>query len=110
MTSATRSSAVVRLGALADQLVSLDLDDADAREPPRSQAAISQIDDAVDFGRLPRRPAFPRERRVLAGAVDQDVGDRAGEGGSALPGATVLMLLHDRRALGGDLGRDLVGK
>src|SRR5207253_8676341 len=110
MTSATRSSAVVRLGALADQLVSLDLDDADAREPSRRQAAIPQIDDAVDLGRLPGRPTFPRERRVLARAVDQDVGDRAGESGMALPGPTVLMLLHDRRALGRDLGRDLVGK
>src|SRR5437660_12692086 len=98
MTSATRSSAVVRLGALADQLVSLDLDDADAREPSRCQAAILQIDDAVDLRRLPGRPAFPGECRILARAVDQDVGDRAGEGRAALPRPAVLMLLHERGA------------
>src|SRR5438445_10663560 len=108
MTSATRSSAVVRLGALADQLVSLDLDDADAREPSRRQAAIPQIDDAVDLGRLPGRPTFPRERRVLARAVDQDVAARAGESGMAPPGPTVLTLLPDRRPLGRDPGRGLV--
>jgi len=88
MTSATRSSAVVRLGALADQLVSLDLDDADSREPSRCQAAISQIDDPSISGAA-RRPAFPGERRILARAVDQDVGDRAGEGRAAHPGPAV---------------------
>jgi len=71
-----------------------------ARTFPVVQAAISQIDDAVDLRRLPGRPAFPGERRILARAVDQDVGDRAGEGRAALPGPAVLMLLHERGALG----------
>src|SRR5437660_10193345 len=106
MTSATRSSAVVRLGALADQLVSLDLDDADAREPSGRQAAIPQIDDAVDIGRLSGRPTFRRERRILARAVDQAVGDRDGERGIALPGPPVPTRLHARRRLVRALGRD----
>src|SRR5207253_10661058 len=108
MTSATRSSAVVRLGALADQLVSLDLDDADAREPSRRQAAIPQIDDAVDLGRLSGRPTFPPERPVLSLAVYQDVVYRSGQPRIALPGPTVLMILHDRRSLGRGFKRDLV--
>src|SRR5205807_881645 len=71
MTSATRSSAVVRLGALADQLVSLDLDDADAREPSGRQAAIPQIDDAVDLGRLSGRPTGTVVRTVSTGIASR---------------------------------------
>src|SRR6266850_7270580 len=109
MTSATRSSAAMRLGALADELVSLDLDDADAREAARRQAWVAQVDDAVDLGRLPRRPALPGERGVLARSVDQDVRHRAGERGAPLPGQAILRLLYDRGALGRHLGRDLIG-
>src|SRR5439155_1535809 len=86
------------LGALADQLVSLDLDDADAREPSRGQAPITQIDDAVDLGRLPGGPAFPGECGVLARAVDQDAPHRARERRALLPRPPLLMLLDDRRA------------
>src|SRR4030095_16423872 len=109
MTSATRSSAVVRLGALADQLLSLDLDDTDARELSRCEAPIFQIDDAVDLGRLPGRPAFERKRRIFARAIDEDGAERAGDGPGAPPGSTVLMLLDHGGALGSDLGRDLIG-
>src|SRR5439155_17176287 len=107
MTSATRSSAAVRLGALADEPVSLDLDDADAREAAWRQARVTQVDAAVDLGRLPGRPALPRERGILARAVDQDVRHRAGERGATLPGEAILILLHDRGALRRHLGRDL---
>src|SRR4029453_16031088 len=109
MTSATRSSAVVRLGALADQLVSLDLDDTDARELSRCEAPIFQIDDAVHLGSPPGRPAFERKRRMCARAIDEDVDERAGDGRGALPGSTVLMLLDHGGALGSDLGRVLIG-
>src|SRR5439155_1428369 len=51
MISATRSAAATRLGALADQLVSLDLGDGHAREPAGLEAA-AEVDDAVDLGRL----------------------------------------------------------
>src|SRR5712692_3184424 len=109
MTSATRSTAAARLGALADELVSLDLDDANAREVARRQAPVAEVHDPVDLGRLTCGPPLPRERRILAGAVDQDVRHGAGERGAALPGDAVLIFLHERGAFRRDLGRDLVG-
>src|SRR5437773_5695465 len=60
--SATRSAAATRLGALADQLVSLDLDDGRAREPAGLEPA-AEIDHAVDLGRLTGGAALERERR-----------------------------------------------
>src|SRR5881628_3079915 len=109
MTSATRSTAAIRLGALADELVSLDLDDANAREVARRHAPVAEVHDPVDLGRLAGGSALPRERRIFAGTVDQDVRHGAGERGAALPGEAVLILLHDRSAFRRDLGRNLVG-
>src|SRR5213592_1666684 len=54
-----RSSAGSALGALADQLVPLDLDDGHAREPAGLEAA-AEIDHPVDLGRL--RWCGPRRR------------------------------------------------
>src|SRR5262245_944830 len=108
-TSAAWSAAARReLGALADELVSLHLDDANAGEPAGCETAIAQVHDAVDLGRLPRGSALPGKGWVLAGSVDQNVDHGAGERGISLPGETVLLPLHDRRALGRGLGRDLV--
>src|SRR2546428_10338794 len=109
MTSATRSTAAARLGALADELVSLDLDDANACEVARREAPVAEVHDPVDLGRLACGPPLPRERRILAGAVDQDVRHGAGERSAAFPGEAVLIFLHERGAFRRDLGRDLVG-
>src|SRR3989442_9012582 len=93
MTSATRSTAAARLGALADELVSLDLDDANACEVARREAPVAEVHDPVDLGRLACGPPLPRERRILAGAVDQDVRHGAGERSAAFPGEAVLIFL-----------------
>src|SRR5213594_3684644 len=106
--SATRSAAT-RLGALADQLVSLDLDDGRAREPAGLEPA-AEIDHAVDLGRLTGGAALERERRILARAVDEHVRDRAHELRVLLPHDPVLEVLDNRRALGRHLGVHLVGK
>src|SRR5256885_6515822 len=52
MISATRSAAAARLGALADQLVPLDLDDRHAREPAGLEVAAAEVDHTVDLRRL----------------------------------------------------------
>src|SRR5688572_14324101 len=99
-----------RLGALADELVAVDLDDPHAREVAGAEVgAAAQVDHAVDLRRLPGRAALPVEGAVLAGAVDEHVGLGADELGGALPGDGVLRFLHPRRALGGQLGIDLTG-
>src|SRR5438093_304160 len=98
MTSATRSTAAARLGALADELVSLDLDNANACEVARRQAPVAEVHDPVDLGRLACGPPLPRERRIFAGAVDQDVRHGAGERSAAFPGEAVLIFLHERGA------------
>src|SRR6266480_576297 len=109
MISATRSAAAARLGALADQLVPFDLDDGHAREPAGLEAA-AEIDQTVDLGRLAGGAPLEGERRILAPAVHEDVRDRPHELPVALPCDPVLKVLHDRRALGGQLGGDLVGE
>src|SRR5438876_5297472 len=109
MISATRSAAAARLGALADQLVPFDLDDGHAREPAGLEAA-AEIDHTVDLGRLAGGAPLEGERRILAPAVHEDVRDRPHELPVALPCDPVLKVLHDRRALGGQLGGDLVGE
>src|SRR5687767_3542743 len=99
-----------RLAAVGNELVTLDLGDPHAREAsggPRVTA--TQIDDAVDLRRLARHASFPCEGRVLAGAVHEHVDDGAGQLGVRFPRDRILAILHDRRALGGDLGFDLVG-
>src|SRR5438045_2678309 len=74
MISATRSRRPTARagpsGALGDELVPLGFGNADASEPPGLEAA-AQVHDAVDLGRLARRAALPRERRILAAAVDE---------------------------------------
>src|SRR3989442_1797636 len=73
MLSARRARTPARSGALADELVSLDLGDAHAREAARREVApAAQVDDAVDLGRLPRRSPFPLEGGSLAWSVDED--------------------------------------
>src|SRR5438132_13182502 len=109
MISATRSAAATRLGALADQLVPLDLDDGHAREPAGLEAA-AEIDHAVDLGRLTGGAALERERRILAGAVDEHVRDRPHELRVLLPREPVLKFLDVRRALGRHLRGHLVGE
>src|SRR5947207_14508070 len=60
MLSARRARAPARSGPLADELVSLDLGDAHAREAAgREVGTAAQVDDAVDLGRLPGRRPFP---------------------------------------------------
>src|SRR5207244_5468418 len=108
MISATRSAAATRLGALADQLVSLDLGDGHAREPAGLEAA-AEIDDAVDLGRLAGGAALERERRILARAVDEHVRERPHELRVRLPRDPVLQVLVDRRALGRHLGGHVGG-
>src|SRR3989442_2038612 len=76
MISATRSAGVTRLGALADQLVPLDLDDRHAREPAGLEAAAAEIDHTVDLRRLASGAALEGERRILARAVHEPVRDR----------------------------------
>src|SRR6266581_4473112 len=94
MISATRSAAATRLGALADQLVSLDLDDGHAREPAGLEAA-AEVDHAVDLGRLAGGAALERERRILARAVDEHVRDRPHELRVPLRREPVLKFLND---------------
>src|SRR3990172_2212867 len=108
--SATRSTGVGRLRALADELVPLDLGDADAREPPRREVAPAQVDDAVDLGGLAGRASLPRERGVLARPVHEHVLHRADELRLAVPGEAVLQVLDELRALGRDLGGHRVGE
>src|SRR6185436_5748277 len=99
------------LGAPADELVSLDLGNAHAGEAARREVtAPLEIDDAVDLRRLARRPSFPGKRLVLAGPVHQHVHDLAYVLGRELPGDRVGELLHAGGALGGDLGRHLIGE
>src|SRR6059036_1158239 len=57
---------------LADQLVTLDLDDANAGEASRLERA-PEIHDAIDLGSLAGGAALPRERGILAAAIDEDV-------------------------------------
>src|SRR6185369_8602895 len=110
-TAIARRVRTATLGALADELVAVDLDDTHAGEVTGAEiAAAAQVDDAVDLRRLARGPALPVERAVLAGAVHQDLGLRPHQLGGALPGDRVLGLLHARRALGRDLGIDLAGE
>src|SRR5919106_1716140 len=100
-----------RLGALADELVAVDLDDAYAGEVARREVTPApQVHEAVDLGSLAGCAALPVEGAVLAGAVHQHVGLRADELGRALPGDGVLRLLQARGALGGDLGLHLAGE
>src|ERR687892_1794149 len=99
-----------RLGALADELVAVDLDHAHAGKVAGTELPpAAQVDDAVDLGRLARGPAFPVECVILAGAVDQHVGERAHELARALPGDGVLGFLHPGGALSCHLGVDLIG-
>src|SRR5258705_3475865 len=109
MTRASRGRSP--LGALADELVSLDLGDAHAREAPGAEIATTpEVDDAVDLGGLTRRPALPGECLVLAGSVHQHVDNLTDMLGGALPGDRVGGLLDARGPLGGDLGADLTGE
>src|SRR5881628_883379 len=110
MISATRSAGVTRLGALADQLVPLDLDDRHAREPAGLEAAAAEIDHTVDLRRLASGAALEGERRILARAVHEHVRDRPDERLVALPRDPVLEVLDNRRALGRHLGGNLVGE
>src|SRR5713226_8672950 len=76
MRTAKRSRIPLALGTLlplAHQLVALDLGDAHAGEPARSERAVAQVDDAVDLRRLSGRARLPRERGVLARPVDEHV-------------------------------------
>src|SRR6266511_3920813 len=73
MTSATRSTAAACLGALADELVSLDLDDANAREVARRQAPVPEVHGADERG-----AALPGEAVLIflheRGAFRRDLG------------------------------------
>src|SRR5439155_22881125 len=93
---------------LADQLVTLDLDDANAGEASRLERA-PEIHDAIDLGSLSGGAAFPREGGVLAATIDEDVVLGPDEGLVALPDDAILELLHGGRALGSHLRIDLVG-
>src|SRR6266705_215229 len=99
-----------RLGALADQLVPLDLDDRHAREPAGLEAAAAEIDHTVDLRRLASGAALEGEGRILARAVHEHVRDRPHERLVALPRDPVLEVLDNRRALGRHLGGNLVGE
>src|SRR5215831_8749971 len=89
------------LGALADELVSLDLGNAHAGETARREVTpASQIDDTVDLGRLPRGAPLPGERLVLTGTVDEHVDDAADVFGRAIPRDRIGQLLYARGALG----------
>src|SRR2546422_2175100 len=65
MISATRSAGATRLGALADQLVPLDLDDRHAREPAGLEVAAAEVDHTIDLRRLASGAALEGERRIL---------------------------------------------
>src|SRR5688572_3624077 len=109
-TATARRVRTATLGALADELVAVDLDDADAREVPGAEvAAAAQVDDAVDLRRLAGGAALPVERGVLAGTIDQHVHRCPHLLARPLPGEGVLRLLDARRALGRHLGLDLPG-
>src|ERR1043166_3733469 len=82
---------------LADQLVTLDLDDANAGEAPRLERA-PEIHDAIDLGSLASGAAFPRERGILAAAIDEHVVLGADERPVPLPDDAILKLLHGGRA------------
>src|SRR5574341_2051050 len=98
-TSATRSSGAARLSALADELVPLDLDDPDALEAARRDGPVTQVDDAVDLGRLAGRAPFEGERGVLARPVHEHLVHRAQELAVPLPLEAIVKLLDDRRPL-----------
>src|SRR3990172_6821446 len=72
-TSQSKRTVTPEPRAPADELVPLDLGDADAREPPRREVAPAQVDDAVDLGGLAGRASLPRERGVLARPVHEHV-------------------------------------
>src|SRR5438552_17662255 len=93
---------------LADQLVTLDLDDANAGEASRLERA-PEIHDAIDLGSLAGGAALPRERGILAAAIDEDVVLGAAERPVALPADAILELRHGGRALGSHLRTALVG-
>src|SRR5437899_10988713 len=81
---------------LADQLVTLDLDDATAGEASRLERA-PEIHDAIDLGSLAGGAALPRKRGGLGAAIDEDVVLGAGYGGVAPPDSAILEVLHGRR-------------
>src|SRR2546425_82961 len=110
MISATRSAGVTRLGALADQLVPLDLDDRHAREPAGLEAAAAEIEHTVDLRRLASGAALEGERRILARAVREHVRDRpddllhapGGDGPAHGAQDAVVPVLHGQVEVGDD--------
>src|SRR5262245_8137370 len=74
-----------------------------------SRPRLAEVHHAVDLRRLSGRAALEGERRILAGAVDQNLDLGPEPLGVQLPGDALLALLDARDAVGRDLGRDLVG-